>query len=223
MLYKYGRGGRPLPEFHFTDLINRRKDYRGLDTETVKNIFKDFTALINRYNLPYFIQTMTPRTMDENGLRDPKNRGLDELALEFIFMRIKIFAEEYNLRNMFEIFIDEGLRKSGHFIVIDRLSELMNQNIATFKTSHEFLLIQVADFFAFVLNRNQLIAIKEQRTEFDVEIMGMVNSIFRGNLGSGSVDVLMGEDFTKADYDDYQIQKRKETGIYPFWKKINKA
>lgn len=222
LLMKYGEDDSPLPEFHFTDLLNRRKVYRDFNSITVTAIFKDFSTLLNGYSLPYFVQSMTPRTMAENGMQDPMNRGVEELALEFLYMRIKIFEETFGKKDTFEIIVDEGFKKRGQVMVIDRLKDLMTENIATFKTSHDFLLLQVADFFAFVINRNQMLAIKDSRTTFDREILEIANTVFQGNASSGSAGVMIHKDFSSADYDRYQIEKRKTNGIYPFWKKVNK-
>ncbi|WP_426582668.1 DUF3800 domain-containing protein [Mucilaginibacter sp. R-33] len=210
-----------LQEFHFTDLINRRKEYAGLSTDSVINLFKDFTGILNRYRLPYFVQTITPRTLAENGLSNNLNKTLDEIALDFLFARIVHFVKVKRIHNQFEVWIDSGKKKHGHSAEVPNLRRVTKDNIMLYQSSDKNVLIQVADFFAFAMNRNQLIAIKPSRTAFDIVLITLLNSVFFCNESSGSASVLYDEKiFTKEDYDTYQIEKFKELGVFEYWKKV---
>ncbi|MBP4143202.1 DUF3800 domain-containing protein [Flavobacterium sp. P4023] len=223
IISNYSSSKNPINELHFTDLLNRRKEYKSLDTETVLSIIKDVTDCFNKYSLPFFLQTVTPRTLEENGLLNKKNKSLDEIALDFLFQRIKNFIEENNLKDNFEIIIDQGLNKPGHKTEIPTLKELSKDNFMLFQSSSENPLIQVADFFAFTMNRNQMMLIKEDRTDFDILLLTLLNSVLNGNETSGSKPILIKEkEFSKDNYDKHQIEIFKEKGIYDYWKKVNK-
>lgn len=222
IISKYSSLENPIKELHFTDLINRRKEYKSLSTETVLAIFKDVSDALSNYSLPFFLQTVTPRTLEENGLVNRQNKSLDEIALDFLFQRIKNFIKDNNLKDEFEIIIDQGLYNPGHKLKIPTLKELSKDNYMLFQSSTENQLIQVADYFAFTMNRNQMMLIKDNRTEFDVILLTILNRVLNGNETSGSKPVLIKEKgFSKNDYDKQQIEILKQMGIYDYWKKVN--
>lgn len=209
-------------EFHFTDIINRRKEFSKLEHSVIYQIFKQFTDVLNNYTLPFFNQTITPRTLEENGLKNNMNKSIDEIALDFLFCRFKMFINENKISNDNDILIDEGLFKKGSKIEIPILKNVVNENYMQFASSEDEILLQVADFFAFSLNRNQILMIKEKRTEFDLAILSLLNSVFYGNPSSGSRGDLVNNNFSKEDYDKFQIENLKKMGIYDHWINLNK-
>jgi hypothetical protein len=212
-----------INELHFTELINRRKEYKNIESEKVKQIFIDFTNILKSYSLPFFVQTITPRTLQENGLINPENKSLDEIALDFLFQRIKQFIKKNNISNDFEIIIDEGLKNVGDKTKIEQLESIKKDTYMYFQSSEDTISLQIADFFAFGINRNQMMLIKENRTEFDISILTLINEVFQKNDTSGSKPVFIKQDeFSKNDYDKMQIETLKEKGIYDYWKKVNK-
>lgn len=222
IISKHNTGAFKINELHFTELINRRKEYKNIDSEKVKKIFIDFTDVLKKYSLPFFIQTVTPRTLEENGLKTPINKSLDEIALDFLFIRIKNFITKNNISTDFEIIIDEGLKSIGQKTKIEQLESIKKDTYMYFHSSESNISLQVADFFAFGMNRNQMMLIKENRTEFDLSILSLINEVFNKNDTSGSKPVLIKEDeFSKSDYDEMQIEILKEKGIYEYWKKKN--
>lgn len=209
-------------EFHFTDIINRRKEFSKQDYNVVYQIFKQFTDILKNYILPYFNQTITPRTLEENGLKNNLNKSIDEIALDFLFYRFKIFINENNISNDNDILIDEGLFKKGSKIEIPILKNVVKENFMQFASSEDEILLQVADFFAFSLNRNQILMIKEKRTKFDLEILSLLNSVFYENPSSGSRADIVNSNFSNDDYDKLQIENFKKMGMYDYWINFNK-
>lgn len=212
-----------IDEFHFTDLINRRRAYKELNTEDVLYHFQKFADLLNQYELPYFIQSMTPRTLAENGMSLKLPKSLDEQALDFLCLRMAAFIKEYNFQGEFDVLIDEGLKKPGQKVDLPMLTSVTSCPCALAVSSKTSPLVQVADFFAFGLNRHQLMAVKDKRTEFDLKILEIVSSVFAGNRSSGSGAILMKKDYSKEDYDRIQIENLKNMGVYEFWKKNNQV
>jgi hypothetical protein len=223
IISKYSSSENPINELHFTDLINRRKEYKTLDTETILSIIKDVSDAFNKYSLPFFLQTITPRSLEENGLVNRANKSIDEIALDFLFQRIKNFIKDNNLKDNFEIIIDQGLNKPGHKTEIPTLKELSKENFMLFQSSSENPLIQVADFFAFTMNRNQMMLIKDNRTDFDNLLLLLLNSVLNGNETSGSKSILIKEkEFSKDNYDKHQIEIFKQNGLYEYWRKVKR-
>jgi hypothetical protein len=210
-----------IQEFHFTDLINRRKEYKNLDTDQVKDIFENFAGILKPFKLPLFVQTMTSRTYKENGLVDDGKMSVGEKTLHFLILRIFIYAISDDLIRDFEIVCDEGIGKPGARKNYEKLSLLTDMPYITFMSSYSDVLLQVADFYAFCLNRHQLLAIKSNRTDFDKWFIEMTNDAFEGNPSSGFRSIITSNDHKLEDYDNGILQRYKETGSYPFWKKHN--
>jgi hypothetical protein len=222
LLIKLSPKENPWKEFHFNEIVNRRKEYKNLKSEEVINIIQAFANILNKYSLPFFNQTITPRTLEENGLKNNMNKSLDEIALDFLSSRIKDFIVKNNLGKSIDFSIDEGLKKSGQKLEMPILREVVDDNNLYFKKSEDDVLIQVADFFAYALNRNQMVMIKDKSTEFDIILLSILNSVFYGNQSSGSKsDLITKVQFNKEDYDKRQIEYFKKMGVYEYWKKVN--
>jgi hypothetical protein len=210
-----------IKEFHFTDLLNRRKEYRKLETNEVKYIFENFAAILSSFKLTLFVQTMTSRTFKENGLFDDGSMSVEEKALHFVINRILIHVKDVDPIRDFEVFCDEGLENAGTRKNYEKLEPFTDMPYITFMSSHTDVLLQVADFYAFCLNRHQMLAIKEKRTDFDRWFIGMTNTAFANCRSSGFRAGLMNEKDGAKEYDQVILQRYKETGSYPFWKKFN--
>ncbi|WP_394660500.1 DUF3800 domain-containing protein [uncultured Chryseobacterium sp.] len=219
LLKKYEDLG--IKEFHFTDLLNRRKEYDKLETNQVKDIFENFAAILNSFILTLFVQTMTSRTFEENGLIDDGSMSVEEKALHFVINRIFIHVKDVDSIRNFEIFCDEGIEKAGTRKYYEKLNAFTDRPFVTFMSSHSDVLLQVADFYAFCLNRHQLLAIKKNRTDFDHWFIKMTNTAFANCQSSGFRAGLMKEKTGAQEYDQMILQRYKETGSYPFWKKFN--
>lgn len=225
---KFSDKGLKINELHFTDIINRRKEYKKFKEEDILEIFQDIQNLLSKFHLPYFVQSATPRTLEENGLflikyiESPENLSLDKIALNFLLQRLKLFIEENQLKDKFEIIIDSGLKKDGENEKIDLFKGLLKDNIMTYRSSENYLLLQIADLFAFIVNRMQMLLIKDKRTAFDVKLVTILSKIIEGNGVSGitekNIDLTT---YTKEDYDHFRLNDVKEKGNYDYWAKIN--
>lgn len=210
-----------IKEFHFTDLLNRRKEYRKLETNEVRDIFENFAAILNSFKLTLFVQTMTSRTFEENGLIDDGSMSVEQKALHFVINRILIHVQDVDPIRDFEVICDEGIEKAGTRKNCEKLEPFTDMPYVTFMSSHADVLLQVADFYAFCLNRHQMLAIKEKRTDFDRWFIEMTNTAFANCESSGFREGLMKEKAGAKEYDEIILQRYKETGSYTFWKKFN--
>lgn len=164
---------------------------------------------------------MTSRTYEENGLIDDGKMSVEEKTLYFLILRIFIYATSINLIRNFETICDEGIEKPGARKNYQKLASLTDMPFVTFMSSHSDVLLQIADFYAFCLNRHQLLAIKDKKTDFDKWFIEMTNDAFYGNPSSGFRSAMVSNDHKAKDYDNAILQRYKETGSYPFWEKAN--
>jgi hypothetical protein len=220
LIAKYSLLG--IKEFHFTDLLNQRKEYRMLSKDEVKQIFQDFTEILMQFQYGVFVQTMTPESYAENGLEDDGTLSLEEKTLKFIILRIRHYVNAVNPIRNFEIMSDEGIGKKGTHRSYPELSAFTDKPQVSFFASHDDPLLQVADYFAFCLNKFQLIAIKNNRTAFDIWFMKTAKDAFRLFFASGFRPVLTKQDAGADEYDQFVLNRFKETGAYPFWERHNK-
>jgi hypothetical protein len=231
-LLNYWKGIHPsIKEFHFTDIINRRKAFTNLSSNEVVNIFQNFTDLIKNEELYIFHQTFTPRTLKENGLNEylqyvhPKRKDIKYLTLDFLSVRIKKEIKELKIENNVDVFIDEGIEKAGKNVSLPYLEDEMKPNaFALSCSSSQNLFLQIADFFAFIINRNQLMMIKSNRTDFDIEILKVTQFAFTNKRLSGiEGELKCYEEINKDEYDKTIKKAFEKNGNLAFWKEVNET
>src|SRR5262249_46662510 len=85
----------------------------------------------------------------------------EDLALFFLLLRIKWYLEkEYAGGRQARVFVDEGFKKNGVAIRMPRFARQFADGLVCFARSDTILPIQLADFAAFALNRNQILLSK---------------------------------------------------------------
>jgi hypothetical protein len=173
--------------------------------------------------LPFLNQTITPSSLEENGLKNNLNKSLDEIALDFLFLRIKNFIVEAGISDPFKFIIDEGIKKAGEKTKIQILNSVTKYNTLEFQESNKNILLQIADLFAFALNRHQMMIVKPTTTNFDIQLHSLLSCILYGNNISGSGGMFIkDENFNKETYDKIQVEYWKKMGVYEYWKNQNK-
>jgi len=218
-----------IKEFHFTDIINRRKSFSNLTSDEVLNIFSSITKLLEKEKFYIFHQTITPRTLQENGLEfyfqfiDPSRRDIKHIALDFLCQRIKSSVKSLKIKNLFEVIIDEGMVKKGGKVYLPFLSEELKQNpYANSESSEASVLLQIADFYAFVINRMQMLMIKNKISDFDKSILEIIQQAFLNKTLSGIKGKLIDPDeISKKLYDEEILKKYNEHGNLHTWRKAN--
>lgn len=220
-----------VKELHFTDIINRRFAFSILSSEEVLGIFTTVTQLLAKEEFYIFHQTMTPRTFYENGMEeilpliDPARKTIDYLTLDFLCTtRIKPFIESQKLENLFEIVIDEGIVKKGNKIPLPFLRSVMTDfPYASSESSENNVLLQIADFYAFVINRTQMLMIKEKVSDFDKSILKIIQPAFKNKGLSGiTAQIVDPEQISKEKYDEEILKNFEKHGNLESWIKTNK-
>jgi len=90
-------------------------------------------------------------------------------------LRIKWYLEkEYVGGSQARVFVDEGFKKNGVAIRMPRLAGQFVDGLVCFARSDTILPIQLADFAAFALNRQQILLSKPKLSELDRELLAML-------------------------------------------------
>lgn len=231
-IIKILREKRNVNELHFTDLINKVNEFADFDNEEILELLDNICELLYKFDLPYFIQTSTPKTLKENGVeivgRIGKKKGFDiqkteDLSLILLYQRIKSYADSLESSALFEIVLDEGRKRAGTIENVDFLKGYILNDSVKYESSKNFLLLQIADFYAYGVNRSQQTMIKDEPTEFDINIFNLFNEILQnGNVSGGevinNVNII---EFSKDDYDYHQRGKRQIDGNLDRWIETN--
>lgn len=173
-----------ITEFHFTELLNGKKQYRKINMEDRLLIFKLFATLFREWKLPIIIQTINNDSFLEAGMILPKmkicNFKIDDngdMALILALAKCKEFIDDNRdyYGYDFDIIVDEGKQKKDTCQQVELLRDIMVDDKIQYKASNEDVLLQLADYVAFCINRTQILATKEDRTEWDKKLLEIFN------------------------------------------------
>ncbi|AXI45894.1 hypothetical protein C1J03_07550 [Sulfitobacter sp. SK012] len=171
-------------EFHFTDIFNRIGPWK--DCANSGANIAVFEAFVNIYNInrwPVFVQTVDSRTFADHGIENfsGKLEGFDlskKSDQSLFLLLIKIRSEFPPAPKKIRVLIDEGpKRKTGTKLGSSIFRDYSDRLEASFASSLEEPLLQIADFVAYSVNRLTNLTYKENRTEFDTEILELLGSI----------------------------------------------
>lgn len=211
-----------ITELHFTDLINKRNQFSMLETSEVLILIQLFSSALASLPLPFFVQTVHKNTLKENGLNNDlefeslKLNKNEDAALLLLLLKIKKYLEKEYPNQIVEFVIDEGRRKKGTFETFESLGRISIE----YKSSNDFKLLQVADFFAYSINRMQMTSVKENKTDFDKLILSLLSLPLSKQFSEGvsKIEVDLDE-FSEDDYDYEQRAVRERDGNLDQWEK----
>lgn len=218
-----------VAELHFTDILNHRNAFSNLSSDEVRGIFQKMVEILESEEFFIFHQTMTPRTLHENGLEsyvkymDPSRKSLDYLTLDFLCTKIKLIIEPFKIENLVEVVIDEGIAKKGDKIHLPFLKEQMQSYpYADSKSSESYVLLQIADFYAFTINRMQMLMIKDKISGFDKIMLEILQHAFK-NKGLSGINgkPIDPNNFSKDNYDNEILKNFEDQGNLASWLKTN--
>jgi hypothetical protein len=102
----------------------------------------------------------------------------EDLALIFVLLRVRMHLKSLAGGNATGcILVDEGRLESGSSIVLPGLAPTFVGGAVLFVSSQLVPSIQLADFAAFVLNRWQLLRVKENLSNLDRTLLEIVSPI----------------------------------------------
>lgn len=161
-----------IERFHFSDIFNRRNVWHGYDALS-KRVFLKFCDILINYHVEAFVQTIQNYTLNEHPeeylkldefSKNPFGinvRTKDGMALMLLLVKVINSIRE---RGNATIIIDQGIHSGGKEI---KFSHNSRNIVMKFESSIEFPELQLADFFAFMLNRSNYLQTKTSLSEAD--------------------------------------------------------
>jgi hypothetical protein len=186
------------PEFHFADIWSGRGEFRKLDLQQRLSIFRFMAHIFATYRFSILVQTFDPDNATDirNRAEWPKSLGPlkfndhGDLALIFALLRVRMHLKSLEGGNATAcVVVDEGRLSSGEAIVLPGLAPTFFAGAVLFASSRLVHPIQLADFAAFVMNRWQLLRVKDRLTQLDKTLLEIVSPIAATFINIDSVPV----------------------------------
>lgn len=186
------------PEFHFTDILARKGEFRKLDLQQRLGIFRFMANIFATYGFQVLVQTFDPESAADIRSRAqwPESFGplkfsdYGDLALIFALLRIRGHLKTLDGGGASAcVIVDEGRLASGNAIVLPGLAPTFHAGAILFASSRLVHVIQLADFAAFVMNRWQLLRVKDNLSELDKTLLEILSPIGENFVNIDSVPV----------------------------------
>jgi len=178
--------GLKNPEFHFTEIWGGRGEYCKLTVPQRLGIFRFMVGIFSTYRFKVLVQTFDPDNAADihNRANWPASFGPlqfsnhEDLALIFTLLRVHLHLKELEGGSATAcVVVDEGRLPSGNAIVLTGLAPTFCAGAILFASSRLVHPIQLADFAAFVMNRWQLLRVKDSLSELDKTFLEIVSPI----------------------------------------------
>lgn len=197
--------GREVQEFHFADIYNRKGAWANTLEGLNLKLFEFFAEIYQSYRWRVIVQTVDDRTLhDLKGLDKGLNfdglnpRDFSDLSLSLLCLRIRLQLK--NETEPLTLLIDEGRRKAGTPFGVELFRNWPSGFMGQYASSRMEPLLQIADFFAFCLNRNTHLALKGDKAEIDQWFHNLVAAM---RINSNEIAPI----FTKGDFSVTQFDE----------------
>ena len=186
------------PEFHFAEIWAGRGEFRKLDLPQRLGIFRFMVHIFATYHFKVLVQTFDPENATEilnradwpESFGPLKFRNHEDLALIFALLRVRVHLNSLDDGNATAcVVVDEGRLSSGKAIVLPGLAPTFWAGAVHFASSRLFHPIQLADFAAFVMNRWQILRVKERLTDPDKALLEIASPIVQSFVNIDLVPV----------------------------------
>ena len=186
------------PEVHFTDIWAGKGEFKKLDLQQRLGIFLFMSYIFTPYRLPVLVQTFDPENASDVQRRAdwPERLGPlkfsdhEDLALIFVLLRVRMHLKAIEGGNATAcVVVDEGRLASGSAIVLSGLAPTFVAGAVLFASSRLVHSIQLADFAAFVMNRWQLLRVKENLSDLDKTLLEIVSPVAECFINIDSVSI----------------------------------
>ena len=186
------------PELHFTEIWGGRGEYSKLDLQQRLGVFRFMAYIFTTYRFPVLVQTFDPDNAADviNRANWPDNFGPlkfsdhEDLALIFALLRVRLHLKSLEGGNATAcVVVDEGRLSNGKSIILSGLAPTFCAGAILFASSRLVHPIQLADFAAFVMNRWQLLRVKDRLSELDKTLLEIISPIAECFVNIDSVQV----------------------------------
>ena len=184
-LYELGLNN---PELHFAEILGGKGEYNKLDLQQRLGIFRFMAYIFTTYRFSVLVQTFDPDNATEilKSANWPDNFGPlkfsdhEDLALIFALLRVRLHLRSLEGGNATAcVVVDEGRLSNGKAIILSGLAPTFFAGAILFANSRLVHPIQLADFAAFVMNRWQLLCVKESLSELDKTLLEIISPVAR--------------------------------------------
>lgn len=206
-------------EFHFVDIYNRKSPWDRLPERANLAVFSCFAEIYLNYKWKVFIQTIDERTLSDFGIHRIKAKvnqfnleKASDLSLFWLLIKIKKFYLDTS-EDLF-VLVDEGLGKPRTPVGNEIFHNFPNRYTGEFRSSSQEPLLQLADFFAFTINRSTHLYMKKKRTKVDEWFLRMFSQMNINSDDLTKVSVI-GElsNLTVSHFDEVHKLDRTKKGI----------
>lgn len=164
-----------IDEFHLTDIMNGKGQWSVMEQTDRFGTFKGLCEVFSEYYIPCVAQTWSKESYDFNNINVsalPDFENLDKYNYEHVAFYLALiksvkYLYKKNLLDTAYFYCDEGIRKPG----VNLSFSFLKNNSISFEESKNNIYLQIADFAAYCFNKSQMLAVKENKTESDWEIL----------------------------------------------------
>ena len=186
------------PEFHFADIWAGRGEFAKLNLQQRLGIFRFMAHIFVIRRFQVLVQTFDPENAADVHSRAEwptafgplkfSNHG--DLALIFALLRVWMHLKSLKGGNATAcVVVDEGRLSSGNTIVLPSLAPTFVAGAVLFASSRLVHPIQLADFAAFVMNRWQLLRVKDRLSELDKTLLEIVSPVAKSFINIDAVSI----------------------------------
>lgn len=203
-------------EFHFVEVLNKKNEWKKLPADERLGIFEFFAKMYERYRWPIHVQTIDDRTLSDHGMTIGGKIGTEldlskRADLSLLFLLIKIKLEYKAAAPPITLFLDEGRRPPGTAFGKCVFPDWPAPYKGQYASSRAEPLLQLADFFAYCINRSTYLATKNDRSVSDDQLLALVTGMEMSSPDLKRFSLPVG--FKVDSFDAAHAEDRREKGL----------
>lgn len=213
-------------EFHFTDIYQGKKKFKRINIDERFYLFEIFAGIFRDMQYPILVQTFSEEDYNRNNIDNSKSHNIDgfdlksynDLSLYGLLKLVKDYLGENKDKYPppYEIIIDEGKKKNAG--ETQEVPSIFNKDLFEdkifYKSSKETLLLQLADFVAYSLNRYRIILQNNKKGENDKRFLRVCRDANFNTINLVKKEISINQDTTKI-YDNLQQNAYSRSGNLP--------
>jgi len=161
-----------VSEFHFTDIFGGNREYRNISWANRLGIINTLAKAFENYKYTIIQQSLEPSQLSEwkNMLELPIKlpffnfKKVEDIALFILILKIRSYiqGQQSTEKGEAHVIVDEGWKKNNVALISEIIfGKELDRSKICFGSSKNIVLLQLADFAAFVLNRMQIVGSKD--------------------------------------------------------------
>jgi len=186
------------PEFHFTDIWAGKGEFEKLSLDQRLELFGFMAHIFTTYRFEVLVQTFDPDNAGNIRSRAkwPEKLGLlkfsshEDLPLIFALLRVRMHLKGRDQgRATACVIVDEWSRFQSGTSMIVGLAPTFVGGAVLFASSRLVHPIQLADFAAFVLNRWQLLRVKDELNDRDKTLLEILTPVTKCFVNTDTAEI----------------------------------